>query len=92
MEFGRVGEVGSLQMNLRSEERDVSQVLAGFDDDRRTFPIRRVYSYGLDLNQDFIITGHCNRHLLNQRGAVLDSDRHQSLRLGRAGEGDLPVG
>ena len=85
-------ETGLLQMNLRSEGRDVSQVPAGLYDDTRTFPIRRVYGHGFNSNQDFIITGHRDGHLLNQRGAVLNSDRHQSLRLGRAGEGDLPVG
>jgi len=74
------------------EGRDVRQVPAGYDDDARTFPIRRIDSYGLDPNQDFIITGHCDRHLLNQRGAILSSDRHQGLRLGSANGGDQPVG
>ena len=69
----------------------VSQVPAGLDDDARTFPIRRIDSYGLDPNQDFIITRHRNRYLLNQRGAILNSDRHQSLRLGR-GERRRPTG
>lgn len=89
--LGCPSEAGLLQMNLRSVG-DVSCVVAGLGDDARTFPIRRVYSYSLYSNQDLIITGHCNGHLLNQRGAVLNSDRHQSLRLGRAGGGDLPVG
>jgi len=79
--------VGLLQMNLRSVGRDVSEVPAGLDDDTRTFPIRRVYGYGLDLNEDFMITGHRDGHLLNQRGAVLNSDRYQGLRLGSAGRG-----
>lgn len=48
----------------------------------RTFPIRRVDSYSLDLNQDFMITWHRDGHLLNQPSAVLNSDRHQSLILG----------
>ena len=76
-----MGEVGSLQMNLRSVG-DVSLAPGGLGDDVRTFPIRRVYGYGLDLNQDLIITWHRDGHLLNQRGAVLSSDRHQSLSWG----------
>ena len=94
------GTWGLLQINLRSveggvagkEERDVRQVPAGYDDDARTFPIRRIDSYGLDPNQDFIITGHWDRHLLDQRGAILSSDRHQSLRLGSGSGGNQPVG
>jgi len=89
--LGSEGELGSLQMNLRSVGRGVSEAQTGVDDDTRTFPIRRVYGNGLDLNEDFIITGHRNGHLLNQRGAVLNSDRHQSLRLGRVG-GGRPTG
>ena len=79
-----MGEVGSLQMNLRSVEREgerhISQGLVWrFDDNTRTFPIRRINGHGPDSNEDFIITGHRDVHLLNQRGAVLKSDRHQSL-------------
>jgi hypothetical protein len=85
-------------MNLRSvggegrKRGNVRQVPADLGDDARTFPIRRIDSYGLDPNQDFIITRHRDRHLLNQRGTILSSDRHQSLRLRRASGGDLRVG
>lgn len=86
-------------MNLRSveeerkEERGISQVRFGYDDDdTRTLPVRRVDSYGLDLNQDFMITWHRDGHLLNQRSAILNSDRHQGLILREAGTMNLPVG
>lgn len=49
----------------------------GSVDNTRTFPIRRVYSHGLDSNQDFTSTGHRDSNLLNQRGAVLNSGCHQ---------------
>ena len=95
MESGSAGEGDILQMNLRSvwgkEESDVGQIPVGPDDDARTLPIRRVYSYGLDFNQDFMITRHRDGYFLNQRGAVLNSDCHQSLRLWKASGGDLPV-
>ena len=88
-----VGEVGLLQMNLRSVEgKDMNEFPAGFDDDARTFPIRWVYGDGLDLNQDLIINGRWYRYLLNQSIAVLRANRHQSLVLMRAGGEDLPVG
>ena len=70
-------------MNLRSdgggrEREEVSRAPAGLDDDARTFPIGRVYSYSPDANEDFVITGHSDGHLLNQRGAILGSDCHQA--------------
>ena len=82
-----------LQMNLRSV-KDVSRTGARGErnGDGRTFPIRGVYSNGLDSDQDLIITGHRDGHLLNQRGAVLDSDRHQSLRRLRKARRGGPTG
>lgn len=84
-------------MNLRSNKgrkrRRVSRVPAGLDDDARTFPIGRVYGYSPDANEDFVITGHSDGNMLNQRGAILSSDRHhQRLRLERVSEPGLPVG
>ena len=75
-------KVGILQMNLRSVEGvGWGKFNWGCDGGAhtRTFPVRGVNGYGLDANEDFIITGHSDGHLLNQGGAVLNSDRHQSL-------------